>query len=148
VDKIVVGADGSDASKDALGWALDEARLRQARLHVIHAWESPPPIPDVAASPTPALEYVDLLPALQHSAEQTVGRLVEEVAGADPGVEIEAVAVEGPAVSVLLDAARDAQLLVVGSRGHGRFAGLLLGSVSQALAHHAPCPLVIHRGSH
>jgi nucleotide-binding universal stress UspA family protein len=147
VAKIVAGADGSDASKDALRWALDEARLRQARLQVIHAWEAPAPVPDLAPSPSPALEYVELLPALQQSAEQTVKRLVEDVAGDDPGVEIEAVAVEGPAVSVLLDAARDAQLLVVGSRGHGRFASLLLGSVSQALAHHAPCPLVIHRGS-
>jgi nucleotide-binding universal stress UspA family protein len=147
VDKIVAGADGSDASKDALRWALDEARLRQARLQVVHAWEAPPPVPDLAPSPSPALEYVDLLPQLQQSAEQLVKRLVEEVAGDDPGVEIEAVAVEGPAVSVLLDAAREAQLLVVGSRGRGRFASLLLGSVSQALAHHAPCPLVIHRGA-
>lgn len=147
MDKIVAGADGSDASKDALRWALDEARLRQARLQVIHAWEAPPPIPDLAPSPSPALEYVDLLPALQQSAEQTVKRLVEEVAGDDPGVEIETMAVEGPAVSVLLDAARDAQLLVVGSRGHGRFERLLLGSVSQALAQHSPCPVVIHRAS-
>jgi nucleotide-binding universal stress UspA family protein len=147
MDKIVVGADGSDASKEALRWALDEARLRQARLQVVHAWEAPPPVADVAPSPSPSLELVDMLPALQQSAEHTVRRLVEDVAGDDPGVELEAAAVEGPAVSVLLDAARDAQLIVVGSRGHGRFASLLLGSVSQALAHHAPCPLVIHRGS-
>jgi nucleotide-binding universal stress UspA family protein len=145
VDEIVVGVDGSDASKDALRWALEEARLRQARLHVVHAWEPPPPVPDLAPAPSPALELVELLPALQEAAEQLVARVVDEVAGDDPGVEIEAVAVEGPATFVLADAAENAQLLVVGSRGRGGFARLLLGSVSQALAHHSPCPLLIHR---
>jgi nucleotide-binding universal stress UspA family protein len=147
VEKIVAGVDGSDTSKDALRWALEETRLRQARLQVVHAWEPPPPFPDVAPAPSPAFEVVELLPALQRSAEDLVKRVVEEVAGDDPGIQVETLAVEGPAASVLVDAARDAQLLVVGSRGHGRFASLLLGSVSQALAHHAPCPLVIHRKS-
>jgi nucleotide-binding universal stress UspA family protein len=145
VEKIVAGVDGSDTSKEALRWALEEARLRQARLQVVHAWDAPPPVPDVAGAPSVGYEYVELLPTLQRSADELVARLVEEVAGENPGVEIESVAVQGPAASVIVDAAKDAQLLVVGSRGHGRFAGLLLGSVSQALAHHAPCPLVIHR---
>jgi nucleotide-binding universal stress UspA family protein len=147
VEKIVVGVDGSDASKEALGWALEEARLRKVRLQVVHAWEPPPPVPDLAPGPSPGFEYVDMLPALKDSAEQEVARVVAEVAGENPGVELEAVAVEGPATSVLVDAAQGAQLLVVGSRGHGRFERLLLGSVSQALAQHSPCPVVIHRGS-
>jgi nucleotide-binding universal stress UspA family protein len=147
VEKIVVGVDGSDASKEAFGWALEEARLRKVRLQVVHAWEPPRPVPDLAPGPSPGFEYVDMLPALKDSAEQEVARVVAEVAGENPGVELEAVAVEGPATSVLVDAAQGAQLLVVGSRGHGRFERLLLGSVSQALAQHSPCPVVIHRGS-
>jgi len=65
--------------------------------------------------------------------------------GADPGVPVERSVVEGPAAQVLLRAAAGADLLVLGSRGRGGFAGLLLGSVSQQCAHHAPCPLVIVR---
>lgn len=70
--------------------------------------------------------------------------VVEEVVG-DSEVTVEPVAIAGPPASVLVDAARDADMLVIGSRGHGGFTALLLGSVSQQLAHHAPCPLVIHR---
>jgi nucleotide-binding universal stress UspA family protein len=70
---------------------------------------------------------------------------VSEVAGPDPEVEVETVAVHGSAAHSLVEAAANADLLVVGSRGHGGFAGLLLGSVSQQCAHHAPCPVVIVR---
>jgi nucleotide-binding universal stress UspA family protein len=64
-----------------------------------------------------------------------------------PEIEIERVTAEGPAARVLIDAVGEDDLLVVGSRGHGGFSSLLLGSVSQQCAHHAPCPVVIVRGS-
>ena len=66
---------------------------------------------------------------------------------ADAGVELESSVVQGPASQALVEAADGADLLVVGSRGHGGFAGLLLGSVGQQVAHHAPCPVVIVRGA-
>ena len=59
MEKIVAGVDGSDTSKEALRWALDEARLRQARLQVVHAWDAPPPVPDVAGAPSAGFEYVE-----------------------------------------------------------------------------------------
>jgi nucleotide-binding universal stress UspA family protein len=146
MDEIVTGVDGSDSSKAALRWAVDEAKLRRCKVLAVHAWEAPPD-PALDVIPTQSFEFVNILPRLQESAQLEVQRIVDEVVGDDSGVEVEAVAVEGPATMVLTDAARDAQLLVVGSRGQGSFRALLLGSVSQALAHHSPCPLVIHRSA-
>ena len=139
---IVVGIDGSEQSREALQWALEEARLRSAEIVAVHAWEPPPTIPQ--PGPAPGFDLVAVLPALQEAGERLVRAVVEEVAG-DSDVTVEPVAIEGRPVSVLVDAARDAEMLVVGSRGLGGFAELLLGSVSHHLSHHAPCPLVIHR---
>jgi nucleotide-binding universal stress UspA family protein len=145
--KIVVGIDGSDVSKAALRWALAEAQLRHATVEAVHAWL---PLPIVASDVAPvpgqasAAELIASLPPLQDAAEQLVRRAVEEVAS-DASVEVEGIAVEGPAAQVLIDRSRTAELIVVGSRGHGGFVGLLLGSVSFQVAHHAMCPVVIHR---
>jgi nucleotide-binding universal stress UspA family protein len=144
VGKIVVGVDGSDASNAALRWAADEAKLRGATIVAVHAWQAPVPPIEVGAPTLTALDTVELLPELERAAQRLVETVVEEVAG-DAGVEVEAVAVEGPAATALIDAARDAELLVVGSRGRGGFLGLLLGSVSHQVAQHAPCPVVIDR---
>jgi nucleotide-binding universal stress UspA family protein len=143
VSKIVVGVDGSDASKNALTWAFEEARLRGAELVAVRAWETPPTITE--PGPAPGFDLVAVLPQVEGAGQQLVETVTKEVAGDYPDVTYEAVALEGPPAEVLVSAARDADLLVVGSRGHGRFAALLLGSVSQALAHHSPCPLLIHR---
>jgi nucleotide-binding universal stress UspA family protein len=142
VAKIVVGIDGSEESKNALRWALEEARLRSAEIVAVHAWEAPPAVPE--PGPAPGFDLVGILPQVQEAAERLVSKVVSEVVG-DSDVTVEPVAIVGPPASVLVDAARDADMLVVGSRGHGGFTALLLGSVSQQLAHHAPCPLVIHR---
>jgi nucleotide-binding universal stress UspA family protein len=142
VAKIVVGIDGSEESKNALRWAVDEARLRSAEIVAVHAWEAPPAIPE--PGPAPGFDLVGILPEVQEAGERLVTTVVNEVVG-DSDVTVEPVAIAGPPASVLVDAARDADMLVVGSRGHGGFTALLLGSVSQQLAHHAPCPLLIHR---
>jgi nucleotide-binding universal stress UspA family protein len=143
VAKIVVGIDGSDPSKDALRWAVEEARLRKADVVAVHAWQPPPTIP--GPGPAPGFDLVSVSPAVRQAGERLVTTVVHEVVGEDADVKVEPVAVEGPPVEVLVDAARDAEILVVGSRGHGTFKALLLGSVSGQLANHAPCPLLIHR---
>jgi nucleotide-binding universal stress UspA family protein len=141
--KIVVGIDGSDSSKDALRWAVDEARLRGARVLALHAWEVPVAPPDVV--PVPELDLAGLVTELQAGALKLVTETVEEIVGDDSTVPVEAVAVEGPAADTLVDAARDADLLVVGSRGLRGLARLLLGSVSLHCVQHAPCPVLVHR---
>jgi nucleotide-binding universal stress UspA family protein len=141
VNKIVVGVDGSDESKNALRWAVDEARVHGASVAAVHAWQAPPPVPELTPVPT---YDISILPELREASVRFVAEVVKEVVG-ESDVSVEPAAVEGPAAAVLTDAARDADLLVVGSRGHGGFTGLLLGSVSQQLAHHSPCPVVIHR---
>jgi nucleotide-binding universal stress UspA family protein len=133
---IVVGVDGSEESLRALRWALDEARLRGAPLECVHAWS------------LPVVTSGGLLPIteglVETLGEEAAKRVDVLFAGLDTeGVEVEKNVVEGPPAAVLVDAARDAELLVVGSRGHGGFAGLLLGSVSHQCAHHAACPVVI-----
>jgi nucleotide-binding universal stress UspA family protein len=140
VAKIVVGVDGSPESREALRWALEEARLRDATVRAVHAWGSPY---FFAPGFGPAEDFQ--APALHEGAEKLLSSIVAEVAGKNPDIEIEEVVAEGPAASVLVEAAKGADLLVVGSRGHGGFVGLLLGSVSQQCASHAPCPVLIVR---
>jgi nucleotide-binding universal stress UspA family protein len=141
--KIVAGIDGSDASKDALRWAVDEAKLRGADVIAVHAWQVPPPVPSLG--PAPGVEVVEIIPQLEEAAETLVQSVVAEVVGDGSDVKVEAVATEGPAGNVLIEAAKGAEMLVVGSRGHGGFVALLLGSVSQQVAAHAQCPVLIHR---
>jgi nucleotide-binding universal stress UspA family protein len=139
---VVVGVDGSRESRAALRFALEEARLRGARLRVVHAWLVP--IALTGGAPPHILPQV--LEELKVDGERLLAEAIAEaLEGAEPPVEIEQRVVEGPAAAVLLRAAEDADLLVVGSRGRGGFTGLLLGSVSQQCAHHAPCPIVIVR---
>lgn len=140
---IVLGVDGSAESKEALRWALEEARLRGSRLCVVHAWT----LPAAVYGPGFGTNLVsELLEELQRGSEALIDRALEEAA--DPGgAGVARAAVEGPPAQTLVDAAADAELLVVGSRGHGGFAGLLLGSVSQQCAQHAPCPVVIVRSA-
>lgn len=146
MQKIVVGVDGSDGSKHALRFALDEARAHGARVVALHSWQ--PPVVPVDLTPVPPLDIVATVGELHESALRRVTAVVEEVVGDDSNVNVEAVAVEGPAASALIDAAHDADLLVVGSRGLGGFTGLLLGSVGQQCVQHAACPVVIHRAGH
>ena len=135
-ETIVVGVDGSACSLAALRWAVDEAKLRNAGLRVVHAWSYP------HVSTYHEAAHVMRLP-LAESAEALVERVVDQVTEKAGDVEVASEVVESPAAEALIEAAADASLLVVGSRGLGGFRGLLLGSVSQQCAHHAPCPVVI-----
>ena len=134
---IVVGVDHSAGAEAALRFALEEARLRRARLRAVHAIGSFESYPSLA---------VDVA-AVHRAAEELIDSATSEVTAEGEAVEIERVAVEGAPGAVLVEESRGADLLVVGSRGHGGFAGLLLGSVSQQCAQHAFCPVVIVRAT-
>jgi nucleotide-binding universal stress UspA family protein len=141
---IVAGVDHSEGAKEALRFALEEAKLRQATLRVVHAWR----YGYIGATglegafPVVGGDIKELRDAAEAALKETLRESIPET----ETVEIERHVVEGRAAAVLVDESRDADLLVVGSRGHGGFAGLVLGSVSQQCAHHAACPVVIvHR---
>ena len=134
---IVVGVDGSQHSIEALAWALDEARLRGTNVLALHAWTLPAPPPAIGFY-TPELH--DPAP-FQEGAERQLEQAVSAVD--TEGVTLEHRAVQGTPADVLIRAAEDAELLVVGSRGHGGFASLVLGSVSQQCVQHASCPVVV-----
>ncbi len=132
-----MGVDGSDCSKDALRWAARQAELTDATVAAIIAWRFP------AYYGWAPLDQEDLgFPGL---AEQALARAVDEVFGPDHPDWLQTRVVEGHAAQVLVMASADADLLVVGSRGHGGFAGLLLGSVSTYCLHHARCPVAVIR---
>ena len=123
VHAIVVGVDGSEPSLAALRWAGRQARLTGAQLKVITAWEISQGAGWAAAYP------VDYDP--QAIAGELLNQAVLDTFGSTPDVEIDRTVMEGHAATVLLEAAKDADLLVVGSRGHGAIAGILIGSVSE-----------------
>jgi nucleotide-binding universal stress UspA family protein len=137
---IVVGVDHSAGAREALRFALEEARLRQTRLCAVHAiGASDPVLGEELVYPVAGSEIDELRSAVQAALDA----LVDEIASDADGAQIERRVVEGAPASVLVDESADAELLVVGSRGLGGFAGLLLGSVSQQCAHHAACPVAI-----
>lgn len=138
MDTIVVGIDGSEGSLVALRWAAEEARAHGAVLEVLTTWEVTPAstIPAFGVS-EPAEE---VLAELGRGLHQT---LRDEGLGGDDGPEVRASVHQGHAARILLEAAEHADLVVVGSRGRGGFAGLVLGSVSQHVVSHAPCPVVV-----
>jgi nucleotide-binding universal stress UspA family protein len=132
--RIVVGVDGSRGSDRALRWAVAEAERRGALLHIVVAawyggmWS--------IYAPLPATELAD-------SATPILTKAVDEARALAPDVVIRQDIVVDPPAKALIDATSGASLLVVGSRGRGGFAGLLLGSVSQQCISHARCPVVV-----
>ena len=134
---VVAGVDGSEGARRALKWAAEEARLRGARLRVVHVWSYLDQAGE-AFDPT----YGD------DDARRVLDEAVSELGDAAAELDIERLAVCDLPARALLDSANDAELVVVGARGMGGFKGLLLGSVSQQVAQHAACPVVIvpHRG--
>jgi nucleotide-binding universal stress UspA family protein len=138
--RIVVGVDGSESSLDALQWAAGQAELIGGSLDVIMTWELPTSYGWVAPYP----EGFDPEADTRLILDATVAALRTE----HPGLDIRTEVIEGHPAPVLIEAARGAQLLVVGSRGHGAFSGMLLGSVSEHCVSNSPCPVVVVRHSH
>ena len=139
---IVVGVDGSETALGALRWALDEARIRSCGLTVIAASVPAPPGP----AWTPDTVYVEIpedhLDARQQALDELVSKHLAEW-GVDRPADLRVHAAMGDPRDVLTEAGMTAALLVVGARGAGALRRLLLGSVSSALVHHAPCPVVV-----
>lgn len=135
LNRVVVGVDGSDQSVAALRYGATIAEALQATITVIAAWQSPVAYGEAAL-------YSSWSP--EDDARSTVDDVVRKAfpdgnpAGMATGV------VHGPAAHALVEVSKDASMLVVGSRGHGGFAGLLLGSVSSACAEYAQCPVLVH----
>ena len=135
--RIVVGVDGSEPSKQALRWGAHLAARFGARLDAVAAWDFPAGF-GFASAPS------DWDPA--RDMRQALDETVQAVFGDQPPPGLRREAREGGAARVLIEASRGATMLVVGSRGHGGFTGLLLGSVSGNVAEHAPCPVLIMHG--
>jgi nucleotide-binding universal stress UspA family protein len=135
---IVVGVDGSVGAREALLHALGEARLRGARLRAVAAWH----MSTMAYAGGGLAPGID--PAVfEASASATLDAALAALGDQAHSIEIERVVRMGQPAQVLVEEARGADLLVVGSRGHGGFAGLLLGSVSHQCAMYASCPVVV-----
>lgn len=138
-ERIVVGVDGSEGSKAALRWALGYAADTGGEVTALITWAHP----TYYGLGAPMVEE-DLDQAASTTLAESVG---EATAQPDKAVPVQQNVVRGLAAQALLDAAASADLLVVGSRGHGGFTGALLGSVSQHCVHHSPCPIVVVRDS-
>jgi len=132
---IVVGVDGSPSSLAAVDWAVTEARLRNGKIRLVSAWYYPPLASEVGEG------VID--DSFKNYAEQTLAEALGMVA--DQGIPVSGTVVENSPAIAMLDAARDANLVIVGSRGCGGFASLLLGSVSSQVVHHAHCPVLVVR---
>jgi nucleotide-binding universal stress UspA family protein len=142
--RIVVGVDSSDAAVDTLRWAIAEAVLRDATVDVVHCWATPHlGSPLVAVEPTGTGSSDGLQAEAEARLDSIVARATERLE--ENGVRLRKHLIEDAAAPGLIAAADGADMLVVGSRGRGGFAGLLLGSVSQQCVHHSPCPVVVVR---
>ena len=140
-ETIVVGIDGSPTARLATRWAAREAELRHADLILVSAWNMP--LDGYNFGDVPFSE--EALKSLEIEAEERLAEAAEEARGVATNLWIMTQAVQGQAASALLQASRDADLLVIGSRGLGGFRGLLLGSVGQQCVDHASCPVVVVR---
>jgi nucleotide-binding universal stress UspA family protein len=135
--RIVAGIDGSPSSLDALAWAGRQAALTGSRLQVVMAWDYPTSAGWSVPVPDDYKPEVDV----QRDLEAAVASVHRE----HPDLSVDSVVVEGHPAPILVETSRGADLLVVGSRGHGAFVGMLLGSVSEYCVTHAHCPVVVHR---
>ena len=140
--RIVAGVDGSDSSLSALRWAIRQAGLTGATVQAVAAWHYPVATGGYGWAPVGAEQSYDF----REIAEKTLADAISNTLDPGSDVRVRAEVIEGNAAQVLIDASAGADLLVVGSRGHGGFTQALLGSVSQHCVHHAACPVVIIRG--
>jgi nucleotide-binding universal stress UspA family protein len=134
---IVVGVDGSESSKAALRFAAAEAALRDVKLRIVCAWHVPTAVYAGEGMP------VDLATDLENEAKNIAAEALAEAGRLHPGIDREVRTPMGQPADMLVEEAEFAELVVVGTRGRGGLGSLLLGSVSQHVAHHAECPIVI-----
>lgn len=137
VGRIAVGVDGSECSEAALRWAIEEALRCDAELILVHGWTYPYQGPKTGITEARDDMKLDAMRTLEASA-----RLVREHA---PALRCHSIISEESPAKAVIDAAKEADLLVVGSRGHGGFAALLLGSVSRTVLQHSPVPVAVIR---
>lgn len=144
---IVVGVDGSEASVEALRWAVDEARLRGARVVALHAWVFVPaaPIGDPGMIAIPAGDLAGQLEAETEAARAELTDAVARVLGTEPDVEVVQRLTEAEAGEALVEESKEADLVVVGSHGRSGLRAAILGSVSRHVVDHAHCPVVVVR---
>ncbi|TVR35058.1 MAG: universal stress protein [Nitriliruptor sp.] len=146
--RILVGVDASDASIDALKRAAEEARWRESTLEVVYVFE---PHQQVAAYPVLPERGTDRAPDMEEQREKarkSLGNWLDEIAVDFDGIDVEhSVLAERKIAQALIERSKDADLVVVGSRGRGGFAGLRLGSVSEQVTRHAKCPVLVVRES-
>jgi len=135
---IVVGVDGSQPSIDALKWAAHQALLTGATLRVVTSWELSTAVGWAPAFPN------DYDP--EAASKTVLNEAVLDALGPNPGVPVERLVKEGHAGPALVGVSKGADLLVVGGRGHGAIAGILIGSVSEHCVRHASCPVVVIHG--
>ncbi len=137
---ILVGHDGSECAQEAVGWAGRLAARAGLELHVLRAWA-------MTTAPRPSSWTPGYVPPLAEWQQAVHDELVRHVAavGIDPGVRVTCHTVHRSPAKGLIQAAAGADLVVVGARGRGGFSGLLLGSTSDQVVHHAPCPVTVIR---
>ena len=137
---IVAGVDGSAASTSALEFAIEEARLRHADLHVIYAY----PVIERHVTGSTGKDYYEQVEA---EAKEFLQAMIKSAPSTE-GVTVQWIGAPGNPAEVLIEASREAAILVIGSRGVGGFIGLLMGSVSEQCVHHSHCPVLVVRESH
>ena len=137
--RIVVGVDGSESSLAALRWAVRQAELTGAPLEIVSAWEWPVSYSGWETPPPPDYDPAD-------EARRQLDKAISAVLTPRDAIEVRRSVIEGHAAPVLEALSRTADLVVVGSHGHGELAGMLLGSVSQHCVTHCRCPVAVIRG--
>ncbi|MDM4719112.1 universal stress protein [Micromonospora sp. WMMA1363] len=137
---VVVGVDGSEVSRLAVEFAVAEASLRDAELMALHTYRYP-----VSGGPGDMLPLVYDEEQLRHEERRVLAESLAGIAERWPDVPLRRETIRGRPARLLTEASRRAQLMVVGGQGRGEFTGLLLGSVSQSVLHHADCPVAVVR---
>lgn len=134
----MVGVDGSPSSKRALQWAVRQAQFIGSSVEAVTAWEYPAAVFGWGSLPA---DY-DIAAEARH----VLDGAIEDALGASPPVEVRRTVLEGQPARILVEASKHASLVVVGSRGHGAFVGMLIGSVSEHCVANAHCPVLVIRG--
>jgi nucleotide-binding universal stress UspA family protein len=142
-ETVVVGVDGSPPSTSALAWAARYADAIGASVRAVLAWHYPSAagLPPVGHTPEPVRSQVE------HSRYEILDKAIESACHDLPAIQVDRQVVYGHPAQALIDESRNADLLVVGSKGHGGFTGMMLGSVSTHCVHHASCPVTVVKQS-